>query len=81
MNSGAIHQIQTPRKAYHQTAVDTQGPYFDRASSMAEASRAALEFFESLASVDWLTLEFRVLRHGTEDPGIELWRWEVWIKG
>jgi hypothetical protein len=70
-----------PRKAYYQQGSDTCSPSFDRSSMMADLTRRAMEFFGTLQGVDWKTVEFRIVNHGTEPPGTELWRWEVWIIG
>ena len=80
MRTGKIHQIQTPRKVYHQVSVDIKGDW-DRARLMSEQAARAVTFLSSLPNIDWLTLEFRVVNNGTEPVGTEVWRWEAWMKG
>jgi hypothetical protein len=74
-------KVQGPRKAYSQRFIpQTDLDRMGRSYLMAQNAQGAVGFFETLASVDWKTLEFRIVRTGDEQPG-ETWRWEVWISG
>jgi hypothetical protein len=74
------------RKFYCQTTFDGEEPGMNyRAYRMGKDSHRAMTWFADQeragVKIHWHTLEFHVVRHGTEpSTDTELWRWEVWAE-
>lgn len=68
------------RKLFVQETVDYSTLAFDRAEAAEKLAHRAVTWFEDQPmTVDWQTLEFRVIRTGMEtDVDSEVWRWEIW---